>query len=126
VIDGFAIILFPKVVSVANLLRLGKTLRPATITALLSIEPLKSRMRSPRLVVSREMKVSVPHVPKAILKAAGVAPSKLDSLEAAIRKVADFIRPGNIAVLTGAGVSVDSGIRAYRGHNGSYMNPNYR
>jgi NAD+-dependent protein deacetylase sirtuin 4 len=72
------------------------------------------------------MKVSVPHIPKAVLEAAVVSPGTLGSLEAAIRQVADFIRPGNLTVLTGAGVSVDSGIRAYRGHNGSYMNPNYR
>ena len=30
------------------------------------------------------------------------------------------------AVLTGAGVSVDSGIRAYRGDHGRYINPNYK
>ena len=33
---------------------------------------------------------------------------------------------GGTLVLTGAGVSVDSGIRAYRGRNGRYMNPNYK
>jgi len=29
-------------------------------------------------------------------------------------------------LITGAGVSVDSGVRAYRGHNGRYLNPNYK
>lgn len=29
-------------------------------------------------------------------------------------------------IVTGAGVSVDSGIRAYRGKEGAYMNPNYQ
>lgn len=32
---------------------------------------------------------------------------------------------GETLVLTGAGVSVDSGIRAYRGKEGHYSNPNY-
>lgn len=45
--------------------------------------------------------------------------------EAAIQQLAAFLAPGNAAVLTGAGVSVDSGIRAYRGRNGRYLNPNY-
>ncbi|KAJ6619877.1 DHS-like NAD/FAD-binding domain-containing protein [Mycena sp. CBHHK59/15] len=44
----------------------------------------------------------------------------------AVERVAEFLVPGNVAVLTGAGVSVDSGIRAYRGHDGRYMNPNYK
>jgi hypothetical protein len=29
-------------------------------------------------------------------------------------------------VLTGAGVSVDSGVKAYRGKDGRYMNPDYK
>jgi len=33
---------------------------------------------------------------------------------------------GRTLVITGAGVSVDSGIRAYRGKEGSYSNPNYK
>lgn len=33
---------------------------------------------------------------------------------------------GRTLVLTGAGVSVDSGIRAYRGKEGHYSNPNYQ
>jgi NAD-dependent deacetylase sirtuin 4 len=32
---------------------------------------------------------------------------------------------GETLVLSGAGVSVDSGIRAYRGKEGQYSNPNY-
>ncbi|CAG7847483.1 NAD-dependent protein deacylase SIR4 {ECO:0000255/HAMAP-Rule:MF_03161} {ECO:0000255/HAMAP-Rule:MF_03161}; AltName: Full=Regulatory protein SIR2 homolog 4 {ECO:0000255/HAMAP-Rule:MF_03161}; Flags: Precursor [Serendipita indica DSM 11827] len=38
----------------------------------------------------------------------------------------DFLSGGPATVLTGAGVSVDSGIRAYRGKDGRYMNPNYQ
>src|ERR1700733_6418746 len=45
--------------------------------------------------------------------------------EAAIERIAEFLSRGNVSVLTGAGVSVDSGIRAYRGRNGLYLNPNY-
>ncbi|KAF8324705.1 DHS-like NAD/FAD-binding domain-containing protein [Cantharellus anzutake] len=43
----------------------------------------------------------------------------------AVSRLVSFIEPGNVAVLTGAGISVDSGIRAYRGQNGRYLNPNY-
>jgi NAD-dependent deacetylase sirtuin 4 len=32
---------------------------------------------------------------------------------------------GKTLLITGAGVSVDSGIRAYRGKDGHYANPNY-
>lgn len=39
------------------------------------------------------------------------------SPSSAVKRIAAFLRPGNVAVLTGAGVSVDSGIRAYRGKN---------
>ncbi|KAH8115594.1 hypothetical protein DFH11DRAFT_1295238 [Phellopilus nigrolimitatus] len=35
----------------------------------------------------------------------------------AVERISAFLSPGNAAVLTGAGVSVDSGIRAYRGVN---------
>ena len=46
---------------------------------------------------------------------------------AAIEQLCSFLaRPGRAALLTGAGVSVDSGIRAYRGEDGRYMNPNYQ
>lgn len=46
--------------------------------------------------------------------------------EAAVERIADFLSRGNVTILTGAGVSVDSGIRAYRGENGRYLNPNYQ
>ncbi|KAI5824480.1 DHS-like NAD/FAD-binding domain-containing protein [Schizophyllum commune Tattone D] len=44
----------------------------------------------------------------------------------AAERVATFLAPGDVTVITGAGISVDSGIRAYRGHDGRYMNPNYK
>ena len=70
------------------------------------------------------MRVSVPGIPQAILNA---KPSlSIQSLAEAAQTLADFIKSGNITVLTGAGVSVDSGIRAYRGEDGRYMNPNYK
>lgn len=43
-----------------------------------------------------------------------------------IDRVASFIAAGNVTLLTGAGVSVDSGIKAYRGSDGRYLNPNYK
>ncbi|KAJ3563752.1 hypothetical protein NP233_g8740 [Leucocoprinus birnbaumii] len=70
------------------------------------------------------MRITVPGIPQAILSAALTAP-RISRAEA-IDQIATFIEPGNVAVLTGAGVSVDSGIRAYRGHDGRYMNPNYK
>ena len=44
-----------------------------------------------------------------------------------VQRLVEFLgtRTGT-AVLTGAGVSVDSGIRAYRGDHGRYINPNYK
>jgi NAD+-dependent protein deacetylase sirtuin 4 len=70
------------------------------------------------------MRVSVPGLPQAILSAKSsalnISPSE------AILRLAEFFGDGNVTVLTGAGVSVDSGIRAYRGNDGRYMNPNYK
>lgn len=66
----------------------------------------------------------MPGIPQAILNA---PPSfSLKAIPEAIQRLADFIGHGNVTVLTGAGVSVDSGIRAYRGEDGRYMNPNYK
>lgn len=70
------------------------------------------------------MRIFVPGIPQSILSNATTAPviSRIEAIE----RIATFIEPGNVAVLSGAGVSVDSGIRAYRGHDGRYMNPNYK
>jgi NAD-dependent deacetylase sirtuin 4 len=70
------------------------------------------------------MRVSVPAIPQAIFNAKSSL--SIQSLAEATRILANFIKSGNIAVLTGAGVSVDSGIRACRGEDGQYMNPNYK
>ncbi|TRM57923.1 DHS-like NAD/FAD-binding domain-containing protein, partial [Schizophyllum amplum] len=77
-----------------------------------------------RVSYSCHVRVSVPTIPASILAAASTA-QKILPAEAAER-VATFLAPGNATVITGAGISVDSGIRAYRGHDGRYMNPNYK
>jgi len=71
------------------------------------------------------MRLSVPGIPQAILNAGGHSNAVRDVVRARER-LYNFIRHGNVTVLTGAGVSVDSGIRAYRGEDGRYMNPNYK
>jgi hypothetical protein len=67
------------------------------------------------------MRVSVP----TIITGSG-APKQTISPAAAVERIADFLSPGKVTLLTGAGVSVASGIRAYRGKDGRYMNPNYQ
>jgi hypothetical protein len=70
------------------------------------------------------MRISVPHIPQASLLA---KPSGLQITRAeAVDRICRLIQGGRTTVLTGAGVSVDSGIRAYRGPDGRYMNPNYQ
>ena len=70
------------------------------------------------------MRVSVPTIPAALIRS-GTATQSI-SPAAAVDRIAAFLAPGNAAVITGAGVSVDSGIRAYRCDNGRYLNPNYK
>ncbi|KAI0339621.1 DHS-like NAD/FAD-binding domain-containing protein [Trametopsis cervina] len=70
------------------------------------------------------MRISVPSIPKTVLSA--TSPARTITPSAAIERIAAFLSPGNVACITGAGVSVDSGIRAYRGENGRYLNPNYK
>ncbi|EIW58551.1 DHS-like NAD/FAD-binding domain-containing protein [Trametes versicolor FP-101664 SS1] len=70
------------------------------------------------------MRVSVPTIPDAVLRAAAQTPTVSPAV--AVDRIARFFEHGHVAVLTGAGVSVDSGIRAYRGEKGSYLNPNYK
>lgn len=71
------------------------------------------------------MRVSVPGIQQAILSAQSSATPNITPAEA-VHRLVSFLKDGNVTVLTGAGVSVDSGIRAYRGHDGRYMNPNYK
>ena len=59
----------------------------------------------------------------------GFLPSALTQLpvKEAAQHLSEFLKAGKgeTLVLTGAGVSVDSGIMAYRGKEGHYSNPNY-
>jgi hypothetical protein len=72
------------------------------------------------------MRLSVPNIPASILsKAALRKPQNVSSSEA-VQRIASFLTSGHAAVLTGAGVSVDSGVKAYRGKDGRYMNPDYK
>src|SRR5688572_31534634 len=71
------------------------------------------------------MRLTVPGIPLSILNNSS-ASTALRNVEQAKERLIDFIKSGNITVLTGAGVSVDSGIRAYRGRDGRYLNPNYK
>ncbi|WVQ94942.1 hypothetical protein IAU59_002031 [Kwoniella sp. CBS 9459] len=72
------------------------------------------------------VRISIPTLPKAPL----VPPSGLSLLPIpqAAAHLASFLEKGKgkTVMLTGAGVSVDSGIRAYRGEKGTYSNPNYK
>lgn len=68
------------------------------------------------------MRISVPTIP---LPSPNLAKFVVPVAEC-IDRVAKFLSFGNTTVLTGAGISVDSGIRAYRGHDGRYLNPNYK
>lgn len=71
------------------------------------------------------MRISVPTIPHAVLSPSSTATKPIAPAEA-IDKIATFLASGNVALITGAGASVDSGIRAYRGQNGRYLNPNYK
>ena len=70
------------------------------------------------------VRISVPTIPKAIFTPGTVSSSILPAVAA--ERIAEFLSHGSVTLLTGAGVSVDSGIRAYRGKDGRYMNPNYK
>jgi len=72
------------------------------------------------------MKINIPTIPPAILAAARLKQYEAIHIPSVVERIGAFLAPGNVAVLTGAGVSVDSGIRAYRGDDGRYMNPNYK
>ena len=70
------------------------------------------------------MRISVPAIPSSILSSSTT--NATISKAAAAERIAEFLAPGNVVTVTGAGVSVDSGIRAYRGAKGIYLNPNYK
>ena len=66
------------------------------------------------------MRLSVPTIPLSSTHGHILSPAE------AIECVVAFLKPGNVTALTGAGVSVDSGIKAYRGEDGRYLNANYK
>lgn len=72
------------------------------------------------------VRISIPNLP---IRPAG-PPNALTRLPLAdqAKHLGEFLAEGRgqTLVITGAGVSVDSGIRAYRGKEGSYSNPNYQ
>ena len=72
------------------------------------------------------VRISIPTLPPGPI----VPPSAFSLLPVreAAAHLASFLEAGKgkTVVLTGAGVSVDSGIRAYRGKDGHYSNPNYK
>ncbi|KAI0792003.1 DHS-like NAD/FAD-binding domain-containing protein [Abortiporus biennis] len=72
------------------------------------------------------VRISVPTIPQATLSSSLAAAANAISPKQATERIADFLGGGNVTVITGAGVSVDSGIRAYRGAKGRYLNPNYQ
>lgn len=72
------------------------------------------------------MRLSVPGIPAGILSKAAQRKSQSVESSEAIQRIASFLSEGHAAVLTGAGVSVDSGLKAYRGKDGRYTNPNYK
>ena len=62
------------------------------------------------------MKISIPGLPSTPF-----LPSTVDSVEQAVEKIGQMLsRNARPLVLTGAGVSVDSGIKSYRGKDGTY------
>jgi hypothetical protein len=72
------------------------------------------------------MRFSIPNIPAAVLSNA--AQRKIQSVtpSEAVQRIAEFLSSGRAAVLTGAGVSVDSGLKAYRGEDGRYSNPDFK
>ena len=72
------------------------------------------------------MRFSVPNIPAAVLSKAAQHKTQSVSPAEAIERITSFLSSGHAAVLTGAGVSVDSGLKAYRGKDGRYTNPDYK
>ena len=72
------------------------------------------------------VRISIPTLPPA----PRLPPTALTRLSPtlAAAHLAEFLDggKGKTVVITGAGVSVDSGIRSYRGKEGHYSNPNYK
>lgn len=72
------------------------------------------------------MCLSNPNIPAANLSKAAQRKSQSVSTSEAIQRIASFLSSGYAMVLTGAGVSVDSGLKVYRGKDGRYTNPDHK
>ncbi len=82
--------------------------------------PTRKDIVGKKLELHSHMRVSIPTIPLTSKSSIPTLPVE------AVQRAVEFLAPGNVTLITGAGVSVDSGIRAYRGHDGRYMNPNYK
>ena len=72
------------------------------------------------------MRLSIPNIPPSILSNAALRNVPSVQPAEAVQRIASFLSSGTAALLTGAGVSVDSGVKAYRGKDGRYINPDYK
>jgi hypothetical protein len=99
----------------------GACLAVNALAACTVLDPLHLRPH-----VLRYMRFSVPNIPPAILSAAAQRNVPTVSSSEAVQRISSFLSSGRAAILTGAGVSVDSGVKAYRGKDGRYMNPDYK
>ena len=72
------------------------------------------------------MRFSIPNIPAAVLSNAAQRKTQSVTPSEAVQRIAEFLSSGRAAVLTGAGVSVDSGLKAYRGEDGRYSNPDFK
>ena len=91
--------------------------------------PHKSAIRSdpPTKGMTRgHMRLSVPNIPPSVLAKSALRNVPRVLPAEAVQRIASFLSSGMAAILTGAGVSVDSGVKAYRGKDGRYMNPDYK
>jgi NAD-dependent deacetylase sirtuin 4 len=64
------------------------------------------------------MPLSVPDIPSTIIFAAALRNVPAVSEAVQRKRIASFLSSGHAAVLTGGGVSVDSGVKAYSGKTG--------
>lgn len=90
---------------------------------MLNAEKLKVSVELVLSLIPASMKIRIPQAP---LRAANRQALPPPTKAFAIERITRILNNGNVLALTGAGVSVDSGIRAYRGNDGRYMNPNYQ
>ena len=72
------------------------------------------------------MRLSVPNIPPSVLAKSALRNVPRVLPAEAVQRIVSFLSSGMAAILTGAGVSVDSGVKAYRGKDGRYMNPDYK